>query len=111
MQKRLETIVQILDSKQAEEIQIFDMDDKDYFVSKVVIATIVNERHALSLLDELKEKLKAKNETFLNVESSPDWVVIDLADILIHLLTSEYRSRYNIEEFLEKRNTQINKFN
>lgn len=107
MQKRLEKIIQILDDKQAEEIQIFDMDDKDYFVSKVVIATIVNERHALSLLDELKEKLKSQNETFLNVESSPDWVVIDLADILIHLLTSEYRSKYNIEEFLEKRNSEL----
>lgn len=107
MQKRLEKIIQILDDKQAEEIQIFDMDDKDYFVSKVVIATIVNERHALSLLDELKEKLKSQNETFLNVESSSDWVVIDLADILIHLLTSEYRSKYNIEEFLEKRNSEL----
>lgn len=37
----------------------------------------------------------------LNIESSEEWSVIDLGDILIHLLTPEHRGIYNIEELLE----------
>lgn len=100
--KRVEAIVAILDDKKAEEIQAFDMSDRDYFVKFVVIATTMAEKHALSLVDELKDKLKPAGEEFLAIESSQEWVVIDLGDILIHLLTAEHRAKYNIEELLNK---------
>ncbi len=81
-------------------IQSFDMGDKDYFVESVVIATTLGERHGLSLLNHLKSELKSSGESFLNIEESDDWVIIDMGDILIHLMSAEYRARYNIEEFL-----------
>ncbi|MBK1972304.1 ribosome silencing factor [Campylobacter sp. 2018MI35] len=101
MQKRIEQIIKILDDKKAEEIKSFNMQEEDYFVKYVIIASTLGEKHSLSLIDELKTKLKEKNETFLHIESSEDWSVIDLGDILIHLLTPQYRAIYNIEELLE----------
>ena len=100
MEKRVENIVKILDEKKAENIQSFDMSDKDYFVESVVIATTLGERHGLALLDTLKSELKSRGENFLNIEESDDWVIIDMGDILIHLMSAEYRAKYNIEEFL-----------
>ncbi|MBS4275499.1 ribosome silencing factor [Campylobacter vulpis] len=101
MQERIATITQILDEKKAEEIEVFDMREGEYFVSFVIIATTLGEKHALSLIDELKTKLKAKGEEFLNVESSEEWSVIDLGDILIHLLSPQYRKIYQLEELLK----------
>ena len=46
-QKRIEEIVKILDEKKAEQIEVFDMRERDYFVKFVVIATTMGERHAL----------------------------------------------------------------
>lgn len=100
MEKRIENIVTILDEKKAENIQSFDMRDKDYFVDSVVIATTLGERHGLALLDHLKGELKSKGESFLNIDESDEWVILDMGDILVHLMSPEYRSRYNIEEFL-----------
>ncbi|TQR33674.1 ribosome silencing factor [Campylobacter sp. MIT 99-7217] len=100
MQTRIDAITQILDEKKAEDIQIFDMRGKDYFTDFVILATTLTQRHALSLIDELKTKLKAKGEEFLSIESSEDWSVIDLGDIIIHLLSEQYRLKYNIEELL-----------
>jgi nicotinate-nucleotide adenylyltransferase len=100
MENRIERIVALLDEKKAENIQVFDMEGKDYFVNSVIIATTLGERHGTSLLEELKEKLKPKGEKFLHVDPASEWVVIDLGDILIHLMTPEYRARYNLEEFL-----------
>ena len=101
-QKRIGEIVKILDEKKAEQIEVFDMRERDYFVKFVVIATTMGERHALSLTDDLKLRLKPLGEEFLGIESSGEWVVCDLGDILIHLMSPEYRAKYNIEEFLNK---------
>ena len=43
-------------------------------------------------------------EEFLFTEESDDWTVIDLGDILIHLMSEEYREKYKLEEFLNKFN-------
>lgn len=102
MQKRIQAITELLDSKKAEFIEIFDMSEGDYFVPFVVIATTLGEKHALSLIDELKTALKPLGEEFLNLQSSEEWTVIDLGDILIHLLSEEYRAKYKIEELLQE---------
>ena len=101
MNKRIEKIVKILDEKKAVDIETFDLKDKDYFVDGVVIATTMGQKHGFALLNELKNKLKPA-ETFLFVEESDDWTVIDLGDILIHIMSEEYRAKYQLEEFLSK---------
>mgnify|MGYP000557045593 CR=1 FL=1 len=72
---------------------------KDYFVDQVVIATSLNSRHTEALLNYIKTDLKPAEE-FLGVDISDEWIVADLGDILIHIMTPEYRAKYNMEEFL-----------
>ena len=107
MENRIENIVHILDSKKAENIQTFDMKNQDYFVEQVIIATTLGEKHGSALLVDLKKGLEG--ESFVHIEDENEWIVIDLGDILIHLMTPEYRSRYNIEEFLAERNEEMKK--
>ena len=110
MNKRIERIIALLDDKKAENIQVFDMSDKNYFVDTVIIATTLGERHGIALLDDLKTTLKGAGEEFLNVDpSSGEWVVVDLGDILVHLMTPEYRAKYNIEEFLSGLEEELKK--
>lgn len=99
MDKRIEKISSVLDTNKAENIEVFDLRGKDYFVDQVVIASSLNARHTEALLNYLKNELKPE-ETFLNVDVSDEWVVADLGDILIHIMTPEYRAKYNMEEFL-----------
>jgi len=104
MNERIERIVKTLDDKKALDIETFDLKDKDYFVDAVVIATTMGQKHGLALLDELKKKLKPAGEEFLFIDESDDWTVIDLGDILVHLMSEEYRAKYQLEEFLKKFN-------
>ncbi len=100
LEKNIQTIIDLIDSKKGENIQVFDMKDKDYFVDSVIIATTMGERHSNALLDDLKPVLKSINEECLHVENSGDWAVLDLGDKLIHLMSNEYRAKYNLESFL-----------
>ncbi len=99
MDKRIEKISSVLDKNKAENIEVFDLRDKDYFVDQVVIASALNARHTEALLNYLKTDLKPE-EKFLGVDISDEWIVVDLGDILIHIMTPEYRAKYNMEEFL-----------
>ena len=102
MQNRINQITQILDTKKAEDIEVIDMSSRDYIAKFVIIATTLNPRHGSSLKDELSNTLKPLGEKFLGTEESDEWVVIDLGDILIHLMSQNYRAKYNIEEFLNE---------
>ena len=108
MQDRIEKIVKILDDKKAENIEIIDMQGRDYLSKFVIVATTLAARHGAALLDDLKSELKPAGENFLGVESSEDWTVIDLGDIMIHLMSEVYRAKYNIEEFLKELNAKSN---
>ena len=100
---RVEKIVKLLDEKKAENIQVFDMRGSDYFVDDVIIATTLSDKHGFALADYLKPLLKELGEKNIHIEQSEDWTVIDIGDMLIHLMSSEYRSKYNLEEFLSHR--------
>jgi len=101
MQKRIENITNILDKHKAEAIEVFDLREKNYFVDYAIIASSLGQKHTLALLDHLKKELKPE-ESFNNVDESGDWVVIDLGDILIHIMTPEYRVKYDMESFLSE---------
>ena len=98
--ERIDTIVNLLDTKKAEEIEVFDLADTDYIAQAVVLANSLGGKHTLALLSHLKETLKPKGETFLHTDETDDWVVADLGDIIIHIMTPAYRQRYSLEEFL-----------
>ncbi len=99
MTNRIEKITSILDTNKAESIEVFDLRGKDYFVDYAIIASSLGQKHTIALLDHLKKGLKP-DEHFNNVDESGDWIVVDLGDILIHIMTPEYRVKYDMESFL-----------
>ena len=100
--QRAERIAEILNEKKAEDVQIIDMEGREYIAKFVVIATMLTARHAASLIEELKSVLKPLGEEFLAIESGDEWSVVDLGDIIVHLISEDYRAKYNIEDFLDK---------
>ncbi|MRJ02656.1 MAG: ribosome silencing factor [Epsilonproteobacteria bacterium] len=102
MNRRLERIRGVLEEKKGEDVVVVDMRPSDYFVDWVVIATATSDRHTAALLESLKEKLKPAGEEFLKIDEGDEWIVVDLGDIVIHLMTEPYRRKYQIEEFLSQ---------
>ena len=100
MSHKIDAIVKLLDEKKAENIQAFDMRGKDYLVDDVIIASTLGQKHGAALLDYLKPLIRELGEKLLYTEESEEWTVLDLGDMMIHLMTPEHRSKYNIEEFL-----------
>jgi len=98
--ERVERIVTFLDSKKADEIESFNLENVDYLAKRVIIASALSGKHASALSDNLKIEFKPLGEDFLHIDESDEWVVIDLGDILIHLMTQDARQTYSLEDFL-----------
>ncbi|MGX3045920.1 ribosome silencing factor [Helicobacter sp. T3_23-1056] len=102
LQKRANRIKDLLDSKKAQHIVIYDLQDKEYITQCVVIATALAGKHSYALLDFLREELKPLGEVFYSTdEESEDWIIADLGEIMVHIFTDNTRKRFNLEEFLE----------
>jgi len=100
--KRARYIYDVLEDKKGIDMEIFDLEGKNYIVDCVIIATAMAGKHSFALLDTLKTKLKAAKEVFYNTdEESEDWLIADLGDIMVHIFTENTRKRFNLEEFLQ----------
>ena len=101
MEQRIRRIIDILDSKKGEEIESYTLTNKGYIADKEVVVTSLNNKHSIALLGHLKEELKPLGEEFIRTEEDGDWTIVDLGDILIHIMTAEYREKYSLDEFLD----------
>ena len=100
-EQRIQRITSLLEEKKGEAIEIFDLQNCDYIVDKVVIVSAMVGKHSFALLDYLKTQLKADGEVFYATEEeSEDWLIADLGDIMIHIFTPNHRKKFNLEEFL-----------
>ncbi len=102
IERRAQRIKEVIEEKKGEDVEVIDTSKSDYFVDRVVVATSLSDKHTAALLDTLKEKLKPEGEQFLKVQEGDEWIVVDLGDILVHLMTDAYRKKYQIEEFLRE---------
>jgi len=101
LEERIERIVNFLSEKKAENIETVDLKGKGYIVDAVIIATALNNKHSIALLNYLRETLKPLGEEFVRVEEDGEWSIIDMGDMLIHIMTEAHREKYNIEDFLK----------
>ncbi|MDX9743279.1 MAG: ribosome silencing factor [Arcobacteraceae bacterium] len=101
MEERTTRIVNFLSEKKAENIETVDLKGKGYIVDAVIIATALNNKHSIALLNYLRETLKPLGEEFVRVEEDGEWSIIDMGDMLIHIMTQTHREKYNIEDFLK----------
>jgi ribosome silencing factor RsfS/YbeB/iojap len=96
----IDEIVKVLDLKKAEDIEVIDLEGVDYIAKEVVIASSGGAKHTQALFDYLKKELKPKGVEFFGSDESDDWIVVDLGEVIVHLMTPAYRQKYAIEEFL-----------
>ena len=102
MQDRIDKIVAILDDKKGTDIEVFNLEDSDYIAKRVILVNSLGGKHTSALYDNLRVAFKDLGEKILGSDESDDWIVLDLGDILIHIMTPQYRMRYSIEEFLKE---------
>lgn len=68
----------------------------DYFI----ICTAASERTLRALAEGIEEKIDSQTVNWRRQEGRPEdgWLVLDYGSILVHLMTSDLRRYYRLEE-------------
>lgn len=96
----LKMVEEVLDERKGQNITVLDVEGKTSVTDFMVLATSTSERHAKALCDYVVEKVKENGLTPLGVEGRAvsDWVLLDLGDVILHVMTAQAREFYQLEK-------------
>jgi len=95
----LELIAQTLYNKKGFNILVLDVHKFSTLTRYYVIAEGNVERHVKSLAKELIDTLADNGVKLFQVDAaSPDWIVLDFAEVIVHIMVPETREHYSLEE-------------
>ncbi len=88
-----------LDELKARDVVVLDVRNLTTITDYFVIATGTSDRHVKSIAERLIEVAKAEGQPPLGVEGleRAEWVLVDLADVVIHVMQQPARDFYKLE--------------
>lgn len=92
-------IVDTLDDMKAEHVVSLDVRHLTSLMDCMVIASGRSDRHVRAIADALVERCEEAGVEPLGVEGQEagEWVLVDLADAIVHIMLPRVREFYNIE--------------
>jgi len=92
-------IIDALEDLKAQDITVLDVTGRTSVTDCMVIATGTSSRHVQAVADNVSEKMKQAGYMPLGSEGrgNSDWVLIDLGDAVVHVMTAQAREYYDLE--------------
>lgn len=96
----LERIMKFLDDDKAEDVVQIDLRGKSSIGDYMVVASGRSTRQVSGMAEKLVAKLKDDYGLISKVEGKDtgDWVLIDTADVIVHIFRPEVREFYQLEK-------------
>ena len=95
-----ELVIDALDDLKAKDVYTIDVRGKSNVTDVMVIASGTSARHVRSLAEKVVEKAKHSGLKPLGMEGEEDaeWVLVDLADVVVHIMQPRVREFYKLED-------------
>jgi ribosome-associated protein len=93
-------VIDALEDIKAEDIQVLDVTGMTDVTDYMVIATGKSTRQVKALANEVAVQAKAAGVKPLGAEGEDvgEWALVDLGDVIAHIMTPETRVTYNLEK-------------
>jgi len=95
-----QAVIDALEDIKASDISVLDVSALTSITSCMIIATANSTRQAKALADNVREKLKQQGAEIFGVEGEQEgeWVLVDLGDVIVHVMIQSARDYYNLEQ-------------
>lgn len=97
-------VLNALDDLKADNVSVLDVSERTSVTDYMVIASGTSSRHVKSLADNVISEVKQHGGKPLGIEGadSSDWVLVDLGEIVVHVMMPATRSFYDLERFWQE---------
>ncbi len=99
--KKLQSLViDALEDVKAQDIRLFDTMHLTSLFDRIVIASGTSNRQTKALAASVRDKVKAEGGHILSIEgeTTGEWVLVDLGDMIVHIMQPAIRAYYRLEE-------------
>jgi ribosome-associated protein len=94
-------VVTALEDIKAQDVSVIDVRDRTSVTDFMVLASGTSSRHVKSLADSVVSEAKDQGVRANNVEGEggSDWILVDLGDVVVHVMMPATRDFYDLERF------------
>lgn len=99
-QELTDLVLAALDDMKGTDIRVFDVSDITPITDRMVIVTGRSDRHVKSLAQSVAVSAKAAQHPPRGTEGERqgDWVLVDLGDVVVHVMQPQARAFYQLEK-------------
>ena len=103
-EEKTKAIIAALEDVKAQNITVIDTSKLSSMFERMIIASATSRRQTKALADNVVVKLKERGEEVLGREGedSGEWILVDLGEVLVHIMQPAIRDYYNLEELWSK---------
>lgn len=100
LEQQKQAVITALEDIKAFDITVMDVRKLTSMTCYMIIASANSTRQAKAIADNVREKLKELGANLLGIEGEKDgeWVLVDLDDIVVHIMVPSARAYYNLEQ-------------
>lgn len=100
LDKLVNIVVTALEDVKARDIVVLDVTSIITMFDRMIIASADSTRQTRALANNVQEKVRAGGGTVYGMEGEQtgEWVLVDLGDVLVHIMQSNVRAHYNLED-------------
>ena len=92
------------EDKKAEDIKIINLKNRSALADFIIICTGDSNPHIDAITRNIEDKLRdaGKRPQKWQGKAGSNWKIMDTGSIIVHVMGSEERARYNLDELFEK---------
>ena len=100
IRRKQRVVVEALEDVKGHDIIVFNTARMPSMFERVVIASGDSTRQVKALADRVQDRVRENGAHVYGVEgeATGEWVLVDLGDVVVHLMHPAARSFYNLEE-------------
>ena len=100
IEEKVQTVITALEDIKATNITVLETSKLSSLFDRMVIASANTPRQTRALADHVVKQLKLRDIPVLSTEGegSGEWVLVDLGEVVVHIMQPAVRAYYNLEE-------------
>ena len=100
IRKKQRVVLEALEDIKGRDVIVYNTARMPTMFERVVIASGDSTRQVKALSDRVQEKVRENGARVYGVEgeASGEWVLVDLGDVVVHIMHPTVRDFYNLEE-------------